>query len=167
MPSLSHSSGPQQLAALTTLSVGEPLARLEPHPGDVLAGDVEIDDPVLQVADAQARGLAAKPHQHAVRVHVAVIRREGGDVDVVDPHRREPVLDALAVEQFDPGIVRGLDPPIRDQGIDVSLSGAEPQIAFPMEVDRSGIAVHRHQRLELAVYLVPVLRHADIFGHRE
>ena len=36
-----------------------------------------------------------------------------------------------------------------------------------MEIDRSRVAVHRHQRFELAVDLVPVLRHADILGHRE
>jgi hypothetical protein len=57
----------------------------------------------------------AAAHQDAVRVHVAVIRREGGNVDIVDPRRREAVLDALAVEQFDPGVVRGLYAPIRDQ----------------------------------------------------
>ena len=54
-----------------------------------------------------------------------------------------------------------------DQGIDVVPTGAEPEIAFAMEIDRRGIAVHRHQRLELAVDLVPVLRHADILGHGE
>jgi hypothetical protein len=36
-----------------------------------------------------------------------------------------------------------------------------------VEVDRGGIAVHRHQRLEPAVNLVPVLRHVNIFGHSE
>jgi hypothetical protein len=46
------------------------------------------------------------------------------------------MLDALAVEQFDSGVVRGLNPPIRDQGIDIIPAGAEPQITFAMEIDR-------------------------------
>src|SRR5215813_8044676 len=37
-----------------------PFARFEPHPGNLLAPDIEINDPVLQVADSQAYGLAAK-----------------------------------------------------------------------------------------------------------
>ena len=35
-----------------------------------------------------------------------------------------------------------------------------------MEVDPRGLAVDCHQRLELAVDFVPILRHADIFGYR-
>jgi len=35
-----------------------------------------------------------------------------------------------------------------------------------MEVDPRRLAVDRHQRLELAIDFVPILRHADIFGHR-
>jgi len=77
------------------------------------------------------------------------------------------VLHPLAVKQFDPRVVRGLDPPIRDQGIDVLPPRTEPEIAFAVKIDRGGIAVCRHQRLELAVDLVPVLRHADIFGYGE
>ena len=102
-----------------------------------------------------------------MRVHVAVIGGEGGNVDIVDPHRREAVLDPFAVEQFDADIVRGLYPPVRHQRVDIALAGAEPQIAFAAEIDRRRIAVHRHQRLELAVDLVPVLRHADVLGHGE
>ena len=45
----------------------------------LLAGDIEINDPVLQVAYSQAHGLAAKSYQHAMRVHIAVVGREGGD----------------------------------------------------------------------------------------
>src|SRR6516165_4926529 len=76
----------------------EPLARPEAYTRDALAGDFEIDNPVLPVADAEARGFPAKSHQHTVRVHIAVVGRESGDIDVVDPHRRKAVLDALAVE---------------------------------------------------------------------
>jgi hypothetical protein len=167
MPSFSHSSGPQQLAALTTLSAASLFAGLEPDGRNPLAGHLEINHPVLQVGNAEAHRLAAEPHQHAVGVHVPVIRRIGGDIDVLDPHRREALLDALAVEQLDPCIMRGLHPPIGDQRVDIGLAGAEPEIAHPVEVDRRGVATHRHQRLELAVDLVPVLRHADVLGHGE
>ena len=76
------------------------------------------------------------------------------------------MLDPLAVEQFDPGVVRGLHPPIRHQCVDVLFARAEPEISCAMEADPRRLAVDRHQRLELAVDFVPILRHADIFGHR-
>src|ERR1044071_6140429 len=109
MPRLSLGSGAPPLAAVA------PRPLVEPHRGDSLSGDLEIDDAVPPVPDAQARGLAAKPHQHAMRVHVAVVRGEGGDIDIVDPHRWKAVLHPLAVEQLDPRVVRGLDAPIPDQ----------------------------------------------------
>ena len=77
------------------------------------------------------------------------------------------MLDPFAVEQLDARIVRRLHSPIGDQRVDVSLAGAKPQIALAVEVDRRDVAIDRHQGFELAVDLVPVLRHADVLGHGE
>src|SRR6516164_8529654 len=76
------------------------------------------------------------------------------------------MLDPLAVEQFDPRVVCGLHPPVPHQRVDILFARAEPEISGAMEVDPGGLAVDRHQCLELAVDFVPILRHADIFGYR-
>src|SRR5262249_57541032 len=45
--------------------------------------------------------------------------------------------------------------------------GGGRRVAVGVEIGGSGIPVPRHQGLDLAVDLVPVLRHTDVFRHGE
>ena len=68
-------------------------------------------------------------------VHITVVGRVSCDIDIIHPHRRKAVLDAFAVEQFDARVMRRLNPPVGNQGIDISLARAKPQIALTVKIE--------------------------------